>query len=191
VLVKKHGVGTFVSEPPPVLECVLHENLGVTEMITRSGLTPGTPQRSVIDPYRDADVAALLGQPKHLIALERLRTADERPIAVTTDVFSREIVESVDELGLDDISIYELLERHGVQIVHGTATLVPTQASADVAAALSVPTGSVLLMLEQVDCDQHGAPVVFSRELWVRRAIRFVVDRRREARPSQARRRKT
>ncbi len=62
VLVKKHGVGTFVSEPPPVLECVLHENLGVTEMIERSGLTPGTVERSVLDPYRAPDVAALLGQ---------------------------------------------------------------------------------------------------------------------------------
>jgi hypothetical protein len=45
-------------------------------------------------------------------------------------------------------------------------------------------------MLEQVDYDQRGKPIVFSRELWVRRAIRFVVDRQRDTTSAQSRRRK-
>lgn len=187
VLVKKHGVGTFVSEPPPVLECVLHENLGVTEMIRRSGLTPGTIARFVIDPFEDHEIAEALGNPGQLVALERVRTADDRPIAVTTDVVARSCVPA-DELSRDDVSIYGLLEEHGVTIVRGTATLLPTQATDDVAAALSVPTGTVLLMLEQVDYGQDGSPVVFSRELWVRRAIRFVVNRQRDETASEPRR---
>lgn len=178
VLIKRHGVGTFVNEPFPVLECVLHQNLGVTEMIRRSGLEPGTAEQALIDPYTDETAASILGRGA-LVALERVRTANGRPIAVTTDVIKRQDVKDTTLFARDNLSIYSLLEELGITIRHGNATLLPTQATAEVAAALAIPVGSVLLMLEQTDFDSRDRPVVFSRELWVRRAIRFVVDRNR------------
>lgn len=180
LVVRRQGIGTFVCEPLPVLECVLHKNLGVTEMIKRSGLEPGTSEQWVVDPYEDSVVAAQLHrQPTELVGLERVRTANGRPIARTTDVFAKEWLPHGADLSDSDVSIYSLLEQSGARVRRGSASLVPTQADGEVAAALALPAGSVLLMLEQIDFDQNGQPVLFSRELWVRRAIRFSVDRSR------------
>ncbi len=179
-LIKRQGIGTFVAEPLPALQCVLDRNLGVTEMIQRSGLEPGTSVHWVTEPYVEEEVSQLLQRSSDgLVALDRVRTANGRPIVRTTDVVSKEFAGAIRELEGQNVSLYAILDNHGVSIRRGAATLVPTKADQDSASFLDLPPGSMLLMLEQLDFDEADQPVMFSRELWVRRAITFTVDRHR------------
>lgn len=178
-LLRRHGVGTFIASRRPVLECVLTRNLGVTEMIERSGLQAGTDRAWLVDPIQDEPAAMALGLTSdHLVALERVRTASGRPVVATTDILPRELLPNHGTLTQLRGSLYQLLEQEsGIRIVRGRARLSPAPANRKIAQLLHIPRSSLVLLLEQTDYDSMSRPVVFSREFWVKDTIEFIVDR--------------
>ncbi len=60
------------------------------------------------------------------------------------------------------------------------ARLVPTKANRKLATNLNIKVASPLLHLVQVDTDQVGRPVVYSREYFVNDYFDFVIYRKRK-----------
>src|SRR5205085_5236116 len=88
VVVRKRGVGTFVSEQPLAANN-LNLNWGVTEVIRATGATPGTTDLLVSRETADQRVAQHLGLPvgADLIVVERVRLADTRRVVFSQDFF--------------------------------------------------------------------------------------------------------
>ena len=196
LLIRRHGHGTFV-QPTARLRGSLNANLSATEVIRGHGMEPGTSGARITTERADPELAERLGLSAGdaVIRLERVRTADGRPVIFTVDVLPARLIE--DE-GLDPtellepgLSLYRLYaERLRRSITDGQAWVRLSRAEPDVADRLGIPVGSPILRLEQVDATAEGEPVLFSVESYVADTFEFSVHRRGpaiEAHPTRAR----
>jgi GntR family transcriptional regulator len=180
LIVRRHGLGTFVAEEP--IEKDLHRNFGITAMTRAAGCRPGTRGQHVAEVAADDETARGLrieaGTP--VVVLERVRLADKRPVVYSVEAIPRRLAGPHDMRLLDEEhqSLYWLLHRQcGVTIYRGQAELVPVKASAGLASLLEVRRGAPLMCIKQTDFDEGGRAVVYSVEYHVADWVRFVVER--------------
>src|SRR5262245_51547167 len=85
LVARRHGVGTFVRNHPILKN--LNFNFGITEMIESAGFQPGTSLLEIKKENANAEQAEQLRVPvgTHLITVERVRTADGRPVVYSLD----------------------------------------------------------------------------------------------------------
>jgi DNA-binding GntR family transcriptional regulator len=163
---RRRGRGTFVTDRPR-LRNTLDRNFGVTQLLATLGLRPGT--RWVGIRHRAATALECerlrLSPGARLWVVERVRTADGRPVIFSIDLAPDAILAGPLAPPLDPPSIYEYLERHGgVTIHHGVAWIKPVLADARLARLLKVRRGTPLLFLDQVDFTDDDRPVLLSYE---------------------------
>jgi len=178
LVTRRHGSGTYVTHRP-ALENDLGRNFGVSALIASTGLVPGTAEESCELVRAPASVAAALGvgTDSELCELRRVRTADGRRVALTTD-WCRPAHLSPGELrAIGDGSVYEALAARGLAVDHGVAQLVPDNADGEIARLLGVARGALILTIEQVDFTAQGVPVLVSREHHLAEAFSFTVLR--------------
>jgi GntR family transcriptional regulator len=179
LLQRRHGVGTFVSEPGRMKES-LHLNFGVTHLIRQMNRDPGTKEAS----YHEEKASDLIREHLELeddddtvIVLERVRTADNQPVVYSQDYVPRSLVPN-GALPVGE-SIYRFLrDVCGRTVVFGEAHVKPGLADKRMAKLLDVRVGELLLVLDQIDFDERSQPVLFSREWHLASAFDFVILRR-------------
>jgi GntR family transcriptional regulator len=179
---RTRGAGTFVADRPRMANN-LDANFGVSDAIRGSGMEPGTAQSTVRVEAASADEADRLDiDPGEDVAvLDRVRTADGRPVVLSRDIFPMRLAHGEESMlsRLEHGSIYEVLERElGIVIHHGLATFQPTRADGHAASQLRVPRGTLLLYIRQVDFDESGRPVLSAHEYHLAEAFEFSVVRR-------------
>jgi GntR family transcriptional regulator len=165
-LTRRRGRGTFVTGRPR-LRNTLDRNFGVTQLLAILGLRPGT--RWIGTRHRVATSLECerlqLSPGARLWAVERVRTADGRPVIFSIDLVPDAILPGPLAAPLEPPSIYEYLERRGGVIIHhGVARITPVLADARLARLLRVRRGSPLLFLDQVDFTDEERPVLLSYE---------------------------
>jgi GntR family transcriptional regulator len=187
LVARRQGLGTFVMSSVVELPDLLNVNHGITEMIASAGQTPGTSKTTVSHALADPSVAERLSIPEgaDVMVVERSRTADGRPVAVTRDYFGVEALSSagVDAAALDDFvatqdSLYAALDQAGIAVSYGIAKVLPTRATPELAGELGLDEGDLLLLLEQTDFADSGQPILFSREYLIPGPLAAYVFRR-------------
>ena len=174
---RRHGSGTYVTHRP-ALPNELGQNFGVSRLIASEGLEPGTEEESWGAEPAPARIAEALGVPEGtpVSVLRRVRTADGRRVVDVTD-WCR-----TDHLAPEDLesvgSIYEALAQRGLTVDYGVAHLTPRNAEGAVAERLDVPSGTLLLTIDQVDRSADGVAVLVSREHHLADAFTFTLLRR-------------
>jgi GntR family transcriptional regulator len=174
---RRHGSGTYVTHRP-ALPNELGRNFGVSRLIASEGLEPGTLEESSGTEPAPRAVAEILGieEGARVSALRRVRTADGRRVVDVTD-WCR-----VEHLAPEDLpsvgSIYAALAERGLAVDHGVAHLTPRNADGEVAERLGVPSGTLLLTIDQVDRTADGIAVLVSREHHLADAFTFTLLRR-------------
>jgi len=182
LLMRARGAGTFLSNRPRVRNN-LDANFGVTDAIRASGMRAGT-KRSSTTRRRATDEERerlQLDPGQEVVVVERVRTADRRPVVLSIDIVPARLVDTGRDVlsRLARGSVYAVLERDlGIAIHHGVATFAPTRAGADLAGALGVGRGTLLVYLTQTDYDEAGRPVLASDEHHLADAFEFMVIRR-------------
>jgi GntR family transcriptional regulator len=182
IVTRMRGAGTFLAHRPRVRNN-LDVNFGVTDAIRAAGMRPGVEHTvTTIERAPPAEAKRLALDPdRDVVVVERVRTADGRPVVFTRDVLPARLLEGHPEVigRLARASLYETLERDlGMVIHHGLADFAPVRASRDVAAKLRVPRSALMLYLRQVDYDGDGRPVLSSHEYHLADAFEFTVVRR-------------
>ncbi|MGH2659822.1 MAG: GntR family transcriptional regulator [Actinomycetota bacterium] len=178
---RTRGAGTFVTHRPH-LRNGLDDNFGVTDAIRAAGMEPGTESVTVVEASGSPEEARQLGlQPGHpVVVVERVRTANRRPVVYSRDILPRAVVKDPAHLAsLSDGSIYEYLERRlSVVVRYGVARLRPVKADRRIADKLRVIKGALLLYLRQLDFDETEHPVLYSHGYHLADALEFTVARR-------------
>lgn len=152
---RRRGKGTFVA--PRRVPRALGSPLSFTESMRQRGLTASSrPIESRVVHSNEVEAKALeigVGDPVHVI--ERIRFADEIPMAIERAALPISVAEVID---VD-------LEEESLHIAFASAGLVPSQANADVSARLSteweqeqleVGPVTVVLVEERTIFDQNG-----------------------------------
>jgi len=181
-LTRSRGAGTFVTHRPR-LRNNLDVNFGVTDAIRGAGMEPGSEANQAVErpasPEEARRLAVQSGAP--IVVVERVRTADRRPVVYSQDLMPKAVVGDRSDLleRLLGRSIYEYLERdRGIVVHHGVASFRPIKADRSVAGRLRVIKGALLLYIRQVDYDDQGQPVLLSDEYHLADAFEFTVVRR-------------
>jgi GntR family transcriptional regulator len=174
-LVRRHGSGTFVAKPVEKVEQPLSRLTSFTEDMARRGLTTRAEwlERGLFTPSPDEMV--MLGLPAGgLVArLERLRIADENPLAIERASISAEVLPDPENVGA---SLYAALEERGVRPVRAIQRISARNIKDQEAELLGVAPGSAGMTIERISYLPSGKVVELTRSLYRGDAYDFVAE---------------
>jgi GntR family transcriptional regulator len=161
-----HGRGTFVAEPRIAQAGAL---TSFTEDMLARGQVPGSTVVSSEVVAADGFLAAALEVKPgdSCFRLDRVRTADGRPMAVERVYLPLERFDGIDQVDFADASLFEVLERRfGVALGDAEQRVVAVAIEADDAALLGVPEGAPGLRFSTVTRDGEGVPLLHAISLY-------------------------
>jgi GntR family transcriptional regulator len=177
LIVREQGRGTFVAEAKYRQDASVLR--GFFEQMVGQGVVPSSAivERTQVHASRALahHLDLRLGEPVYKIV--RLRSAQGRPVVLETSFFPARLVPGLLELDLEHASIYRLMEeRFGARPVRAVQSVEPLVAGLSEAAALEVPLGSALMLVERTSWDTQGRPVEHARDLYRGDRSRFVAE---------------
>jgi GntR family transcriptional regulator len=162
VIVRKHGVGTFVNSKP-LFTSGIEQLDSITAMIKKVGKTPGTILRSssrmlateeIKNKFASMDV-------EELVLLERVRTADDVPVCYCLDHIPMSIVPSLEFIEEESI-MTALSKRTKRNIQYAVTEIEPIGYHEKISPILECGPETALLVLKQVHYDQYEQPILYS-----------------------------
>lgn len=147
----ERGVGAFVSKRK--LDVHTRNLNGFSEEMRRRGLTPSSKVLSITRKPAAAQTAASLGiaEADEVFYLERLRLADEMPMAFEQAFLPVTICPNLDDYNLEKLSLYEVLKtRFGIEIDRAEEVLEAACAARDEAKLLQIKANAPLLVVSRV-----------------------------------------
>jgi GntR family transcriptional regulator len=184
-LERRHGAGTFVSEPKIAQELTM---TSFTEEMRRRGMVPSSKTLELKTVAAGARLGRLLhvSPSERIVVVTRLRYADRETMAIETLHVSEALVPGLTAKDLEQHSFYELLEeRFGVMVVGGSQAIEPTVTNEEESAALGVPLHSPAFLFERTTNAADGTIVEYVRSIYRGDRYRLVSDL---TRPQEARR---
>lgn len=179
VIIRRHGVGTFVHSKPLFLSGIEQLN-SVTKMIEQANMTPGTIFLSsqVLMPSEDDSKRFHLEDGQELFYLERVRTANGQPIVYCIDKIPMDILPN--SFSHQQESMFDLLEKNsGSVISYAVTDIEPIGYHDTISPVLECDPETALLLLKQTHYDQHDKPVLYSLNYFRADKFRFHVLRKR------------
>ncbi len=182
LLVKRRGIGTFVTRQRPLISLGIETLMGISQFIAAQGHRSlsrvGRFERSV----RDAEAAEALGTAPDapLMMLETTKFADAEPVAVCLDFVPEAFLAAAPSADKLHESIFEGLERHhGIAISFAECAILSVAADGNLAGKLKVSEGDPLLLMKQVHYDDRERRVLFSKSWFPSDRLAFRIVRRR------------
>jgi len=177
-LERRHGSGTYVVGLPGPRHA-LDATLSYTHMIEEAGMKAGLQVLSVESRPATSDEARELGleTDEMVRRLERLRTADRRPVIYSVDVMPERHVSAIPDKSFSR-SLYDVLSRFDQPVLNAHAVLLPVIADRRLATLLEVKVGGPLLQINEVDFTRNAQAIVLSCEWHVPGVFEMRVNRR-------------
>ena len=180
-IIKKQGVGTFVSQEIPRIKKGIEELFSVTDTIKNEGFSPGTNNLNIekIIPSKSLSLKMNLDQRKEVLQINRVRTADSRAVVFCVDYLNiLQIPIKMDE----DFSgsLFELLEnKHNIVINYALTEIKPVTADKVLADKLEININDPVLLLEQKHFDDQDSLFLYSENYFRSDEFQFKVIRKR------------
>jgi GntR family transcriptional regulator len=181
LIVRRHGIGTFVSPGLPLVESGLEELESIETLARRIGVEIHMGACEIAERAVDAAEANILEVPAtaRVLAVERVIESGDRPMAFLVDVVPTEVVGPA-ELGASfHGSVLDfLLERADPPLTHSYTELSAQGANAELARRLGVRAGAPLLNFTAQLYSTGGRVVDYSRSYFSPGHFRFHIIRR-------------
>jgi GntR family transcriptional regulator len=182
VVIRKHGVGTFVAPGyGRRLDSGLERLESVLELAARRGKQVEFDSLQVQDEPADPDVSAKLQIDcgTQLTSVRRVIVADGVPVAYMQDLVLPAVLSPADVDGTFNGSVLDLLRRKQEQlVVQATADIVACNADTSLAKKLGIESAKAVLLIEETLFDKEDTAVGFSRNYFIPDFFRFHVLRR-------------
>ncbi len=181
LVVRRQGVGTYVTEAPQVIDTGLEVLESIETLAARMGLsaTMGTHQVRRRAPEPEEARSLNLGTGAEVVEVSRVMLAETRPVAYLIDAFLPEVLPSG---ALEDGftgSVLDLLLRRGQAALDLSRTeLTAVSAPGEIARSLNIQRGDVLLRMEAYLYTKDGQAIVHSLSYFLPGTFRFHVVRR-------------
>ncbi len=184
-IVRRHGVGTFVAEPRPVLDAGLEVLESIEQMARRGGLHVDMGEVVIAERVTtDEETDGLgLAAPEPAIAVVRVILAEGQrglqPVAHLTDVLPQRFLRRADlGPGFHGSVLDTLLARGWPSLSHSRTELLSEAAGPELAHALHVAPGAPLMKLDAQLFTADGQIADYSISYFVPGSFRFHVVRR-------------
>ena len=180
VIVRRHGVGTFVNSKP-VFSSGIEELTSVSDMIRQAGMEPGVVYLSTSESIcSEEDVNRFHCNPDDsVISIERVRTANGEPVVYCIDKVPS-VYMPEDFLGRKESSIFSALEESGdIRISYAVTFIDPTGYHEEASPILECDPETALLVLKQHHYDENDRLVLYSKNYFRADKFSFHVVRKR------------
>lgn len=180
VIIRKHGVGTFINAMP-VFTSGIEELYSITQMIEKNNQKAGTIFVNIDHlSATNADMKAFnMENLETILRIERIRTADDEPVVYCIDKIPECFVPKDFNLQ-KDASLFQTLEQEAnIQIAYAVTDIEPIGYHEKISPILHSPPESSLLVLKQVHYDIQDRPILISVNYFRADKFRFQVLRRR------------
>lgn len=175
---RRRGSGSYVAERRRMPH-TLDSTLSYLAMIESAGARAGMRiLEATFEPCCQDDAPLQLNPGDTVLAVERVRTADDRPVIYSLDRIPASLLRADLDLQHLDPSLFALLSSSGHAADHATATLRAVASTSQTAKVLGVRRGRPLLYIEEVDYGLGGTPVMLSREWHVSEAFDVRINRK-------------
>ncbi|MFS0637238.1 GntR family transcriptional regulator [Mesobacillus foraminis] len=179
VIIRRHGVGTFVNAKPLFTSGIEQLN-SVTDMIAQAGMKPGTIflETSTTGPTEE-DINRFTCSPEdELVVFERVRTANGEPVVYCIDKVPSEILP--ESFAYERESIFQMLEEGSSRkIAYAVAQIEPIGYHEKISPILECDPETALLVLKQMHFDEMDVPILFSVNYFKADKFSFHVLRKR------------
>jgi GntR family transcriptional regulator len=166
LLIRQHGVGTFVA--PPKLNQAQPMALSFTQRMIQAGRIPTSRVLAceIVPASRGVARRLQIEPDTPVVRLSRLRLANGQPVMLETTHLPAERFPGLEKENFRTQSLYAILStRYGVIIAEAEQTLEPVALSSYEAAQLGASEGAPAMLVEVVAFSQEGWPVEYSRAI--------------------------
>jgi GntR family transcriptional regulator len=177
---RRQGAGTFVVGHAPVLDAGLEVLESVETMAVRLGLKVTVSDLRVERVFADQTLSAGLNVSlgTALTRVERVIRTDSRPVAFLVDTLPEEILHAGDVPAVFHGSVLDFLLNRGEGLTNARANISAIGAPAEVARAIEIQRGDVLLHFNSQIFDTTGRIVTYSYSYFIPGYFNFHVVRR-------------
>lgn len=148
IIRRRQGVGTFVVAQPPVIETGLEVLESIESQAKRIGLDVSVGDLEAEAVQASAEVAEALAVPEgtELVKVARVIMTGSRPVAYLVDILPQDVLTADDlDQGFTGSVLDLLLHRGEPELVRSVAEVRAAAASGEIARALEIQRGDVLL----------------------------------------------
>ena len=180
VIVRKHGVGTFL-KPRPLFSSGIEELMSVSSMIRDAGMDPGTIFMAVSESSanEEKNEKFVCNENDSIVTIKRVRTADGEPVVYCIDQVNQRNLQS-DVTELMKHSIFDALEKNGnIHITQAIAHIEPVGYDEEASSILRCGVDVPLLVLLQEHYTETGEMVLYSKNYFRADKFSFHVVRKR------------
>ena len=180
VIVRKHGVGTFVNTKP-IFSSGIEQLSSVSSMISDAGMEPGTIFMEVQENYPNDEMIEKFNCETDdlLVTIKRVRTADNDPVVYCIDHALSKNIEMGQDVLLNE-SIFDSIEKTGkIRIVQAVANIEPIGYDDEASSILRCGVDIPLLVLIQYHYSEEGEMVLYSKNYFRADKFSFHVVRKR------------
>ena len=180
VIVRRHGVGTFVN-PKPVFTSGIEQLSSISSMIEQAGMEPGTIfLKATEEKSTEDDVTRFQTDiDDNVITLERVRTADSEPVVYCIDKVPASYLPK-QFVSNQDVSIFSALEQSGaIHVAYAVTFIDPIGYHEQVSPILNCGPETALLVLKQLHYDDNDRVVLYSKNYFRADKFSFHVVRKR------------
>ena len=181
VVMRRHGVGTFVVKPPPVIETGLEQLESIDTLARRMGLETHMGEASIEERTATAHEADRLQVPPDspVLSVSRVIMVGQQPVAYLVDVISASLLRKPDLGEAFSGSVLDIfLQRGEPALSHSRTDITAEAANPATAAKLGLRRGAMVLKLEAQLYARDGQVADYSLSYFVPGYFRFHVVRR-------------
>jgi GntR family transcriptional regulator len=179
VIIRRHGVGTFVNAKP-LFTSGIEQLSSVTDMILQAGMKPGTIflSSSTTGPTEEDIRRFSCKMEEEIVVIERVRTANGEPVVYCIDKVPDKILTGT--FSHEQESIFNMLE-YGTsrRITYAVASIEPIGYHEKVSPILECDPETALLVLKQMHFDEMDEPILYSVNYFRADKFSFQVLRKR------------
>jgi len=182
-LSRRHGSGTFVTEPKIAQRLSLNS---FSEEMRLRGMVPGSRTLELTVAPADARLAQRLelSPGERVVRAKRLRLADGAPMALEVMHVPQNAVPGLTKPDLENASFYDLMRnRYDIVVSQAVQTIEPTVTDEEQSKLLGVPLHSPAFLFERTAKSQSGQTVEFSISIYRGDRYRFVAELTPQRRP--------
>jgi GntR family transcriptional regulator len=181
VIIRKHGVGTFIAPPRPVIDAGLEELESLETLARRIGLETHMGKAVIEERAASATEAGRLQltPQDQVLSVARVIMTGKRPVAYLVDIVPVQYLRQQDLSETFNGSVLDLfLEKGQPALSHSRTDIFPEAADDDIARKLRLKVGDTLLKLEAQLFTREGKAIDYSLSYFVPGYFRFHVVRR-------------
>lgn len=163
LLEKKQGRGTIVR--PQNLVGHLGRLKGFTEEARERGQTPKAKVLRSEFKTKFFSEQEILNVPEEepILLIERIRLADDVPIAIERSCWPQDIGELLENHNLNEAHYYEILEQHNIYLKRAKETIRAINATLDEADYLGIRPGECLLEMTRISYGMDDRPIEYTK----------------------------